>query len=225
MFRTLEEMLASSQSNQIITGNALLLLEAEHNLSLQKACATASLVLPESAGIAWALRRRGVQDFYRIAGIDLAFQLCEMAAKSGKSVFLIGGKPGVSEAVARHLISRIPKLDIAGTLDGFFNILQDTVITNAIRDSGAALCLVAMGMPLQDIWIAGRRSLLPKTLCMGVGGSFDVWAGNVKRAPAWFQQRGLEWLYRFYQEPHRWPRMAQLPLFALKVLTKRRRYS
>lgn len=220
---TLSKAICSNEFHQVITANALLILEAESNAALDATCHAASLVIPESAGAIWAIRRLGGPETAQIAGVDLAFKLCEMTARLGKSVFLLGGKPGVSEAAAHYLLSKIPHLDVAGTLDGFFNPDRDEVIVNAIRDSGASLCLVAMGMPFQDVWIHSRREVLPGAVFMGVGGTFDVWAGNVKRAPLWFQHRGLEWLYRFWQEPSRWPRMAQLPVFALKVALSRRK--
>ncbi len=211
-------MMLSQRFHQVITANALLFLEAENDPELRQACESASLVVPESAGAIWALKRLGIPDPYQLAGVDLAFRLCQMAREQGRSVFLIGGKPGVSETAARVLMAKIPGLDIAGTLDGYFDKTKDDLIINTIRESRPAVVLAAMGMPAQDKWIHARRATLPGAICMGVGGTFDVWAGQIKRAPPWFQKRGLEWLYRFYQEPWRWNRMALLPVFALKVL-------
>ena len=116
-----------------------------------------------------------------------------------------------------------PGLKIAGTRDGYFKRDDEEEIIRQINESGADFLCVALGSPKQEQFIARNASALETVRCgMGVGGSLDVWAGTVRRAPEFYQKYGLEWLFRFIQEPSRYKRMAQLPLFILKVLTTAR---
>ncbi len=216
-------MLGSGQFHQIVTANALLLLRAELDSQLQRTCESAALVLPESSGAAWAIRQLEGHPPFHMAGIDLAVELCKLAAGLNKPVFLFGAEPGVALSAAAFLKKQIPNLATAGHFDGFFDCEKERMIINEIRSTGSAVVLVATGMPRQDLWIYERRRELPPAVYVGVGGSFDVWAGHVKRAPKSMQKWGLEWLYRLAQEPTRWKRMMGLPVFALKVLAQKYR--
>ncbi len=209
-------LLSSQKANQVITANALLTLDAQDNVDLRAACEKAALMLPESAGIRWALARKEIKAA-SVAGIDYAWKLCEHCAENDWPVFLLGSSEDVLNAAAQRLQNEIPGLKIAGMRHGFFGPEQDHDIIESIRNARPHLILVALGMPKQDIWIANHLSILPSGLYMGVGGSFDVWAGRLKRAPRWIQILGIEWFYRLYQEPWRWPRMLALPRFAWKV--------
>lgn len=219
----LNSLRESSSCSQIVTANALLLLETQRNPDLFNACRSAEIVLPESSGLRWALSFLGQSKPFHWAGVDLSFYLCQWATAHSLSVFLLGGEPGVADGAAQYLKEKIPGFQLAGCHDGFFDPPQNEAILKMIRNSGAKVVLVATGMPKQDVWIYAHKRELPGTLCMGVGGTLDIWAGRLKRAPLWIQRNGLEWLYRFWQEPSRWRRMAQLPLFVLKVLGQRLR--
>lgn len=214
-----EELIASGRVARIVTANALLVLEAGANPSLLELCLSADLVLSDSVGISWAAWRLGMPIPTRYPGIDLAFDLTFAAEQKRASVFLLGGRPGIAERAAGFLKTARPGLRIAGTRDGFFEAKDDESVIEEVRKSGAGLVLVALGMPRQDVWIHRNRARLPGALYVGVGGTFDVWAGAVKRAPRWFSRTGLEWLYRVVQEPWRWRRIARLPLFLLRVAT------
>ena len=208
-------------ASQAITANALLALEALSSPELRAACGSAEVVLPESSGMAWALGILGQPRSFQITGVDLAFRLCQRASEKDFSVSFIGGAPGVAAAAAAALRKRIPGLRIGSIHHGFFNSDENTLVITKIKEGGARLTLLAMGMPRQDVWIHQNRGALPAGLYMGVGGAFDIWAGNLKRAPVWVQKRGIEWFYRLCQEPWRARRIAKLPLFALKVLLQK----
>ncbi|MCG3203404.1 MAG: N-acetylglucosaminyldiphosphoundecaprenol N-acetyl-beta-D-mannosaminyltransferase [Elusimicrobia bacterium] len=216
--------MSSGDFHQIITANALLFLQTQKEPQLRQACEEASLVYPESAGAHWALKIRGLpskESFHPLAGIDMAFQLCEIAAQMNKGVYFLGGKPGLAEKAMTYLSENIPNLRVSGFHHGFFSQQEEAGIIHQITQSQAGLVLVGMGMPFQDLWIYSRKHLLPKALYIGIGGTFDIWSGNLKRAPKWVQKQGLEWLYRFWLEPWRWRRMAQLPLFVYRVLREK----
>jgi N-acetylglucosaminyldiphosphoundecaprenol N-acetyl-beta-D-mannosaminyltransferase len=210
------ELMSGPVPQQAITANALLALDAEKNAALRSACLAAALMLPESAGMRWALSRKNIKT-PAVAGIDLAWELCELCAENNWPIFLLGGSAEVLDAAAQRLKNEIPNLRITGTRHGFFSAEDDGATLQFIKDARPKLTLVALGMPKQDIWISRHLSQLPPGLYMGVGGSFDVWAGRLKRAPRWAQRIGFEWCYRLYQEPWRWPRMLALPRFAWKV--------
>jgi N-acetylglucosaminyldiphosphoundecaprenol N-acetyl-beta-D-mannosaminyltransferase len=143
----------------------------------------------------------------------------EKLARSSGSVYLFGAKPGVAEAAAKTLIQAYPGLRICGTHDGYFS--DDGPILTDIRESRPDLVLVCLGAPKQELWMAENVSKLNVRLMAGLGGSLDVFAGNVKRAPKAWQRLGLEWLYRLIKEPRRIKRMIKLPLFVLAVIMKR----
>jgi N-acetylglucosaminyldiphosphoundecaprenol N-acetyl-beta-D-mannosaminyltransferase len=130
-------------------------------------------------------------------------------------VFLFGGAPGIAERAATELQRRYPGLNVAGARNGYFQAQESPTIAQEIRASGAQLLFAGMGFPKQEYWLA---EYLRDTGCgagIGVGGSFDVISGNVRRAPERWRRAGLEWLYRLVKEPHRWRRQLALPQFVL----------
>src|SRR5690606_32292622 len=127
--------------------------------------------------------------------------------------------PGVAEAAAEALKRQSPNLVVAGVRDGFWKPEEEPAVLDSIREMRPDVILVALGVPRQEKWIARHQEALGIPVAMGVGGSFDVFAERVQRAPAWMQRLHLEWLFRLYQEPWRWRRMAgTLPRFAWLVL-------
>ena len=161
--------------------------------------------------------------------MDFLTAILKELEKTGKSIYLLGSKPASEERPSvAHLAGEAmkkayPGLKIAGTRDGYFKRDDEDEIIRQINESGADFLCVALGSPKQEQFIARNASALETVRCgMGVGGSLDVWAGTVRRAPEFYQKYGLEWLFRFIQEPSRYKRMAQLPLFILKVLTTAR---
>jgi N-acetylglucosaminyldiphosphoundecaprenol N-acetyl-beta-D-mannosaminyltransferase len=214
--------LSQSPCRQIVTLNALMVLEAETNEELRLAGEKAALVTADSSGIAWAAFKISGKHLERYPGIDLAFDLCRVCSEQGFGVYLLGGAPNVAATAARRLQDSFPKLKIAGTRDGFFKSEQEKEVLSEMSASGAHLFLIGLGMPKQELWIHRNLNKFSHGVAVGVGGTLDVWAGKVKRAPNFYRRFGIEWLYRLWQEPYRWMRIAQLPKFALKVALERR---
>lgn len=180
----------------------------------------AALVLPDGIGILYAAKILGEPLFGRVTGIDFADLLMHRMAQEGLRLFLLGAKPGVAEQAAENLQKKHPGLIIAGCKDGYFKDPQEAV--DAVNAAGGAEAVfVCLGAPKQEHFMAEQLDKLDATLLCGLGGSLDVFAGTVKRAPALFSKLGLEWLYRLYKEPWRFRRMLKLPLFLLLAIKKR----
>jgi N-acetylglucosaminyldiphosphoundecaprenol N-acetyl-beta-D-mannosaminyltransferase len=147
------------------------------------------------------------------------------AAKTDKSVFLFGAKPGTAEAAADNLCKKVEGLKIAGTRNGYFSPEDTDSIINEINESGADILWVCLGAPKQELWMADNKDKLNVSVMMGLGGSLDVYAGNVKRAPKFMIDLKIEWLYRLIKEPYRLGRMLKIPavLGLAKKEAKRRR--
>lgn len=179
----------------------------------------ATLVVPDGVGLAVAGRLLGLKPIPRLPGIELFEALLGMAATEGWTVFLYGAAPGVAARAAAVAAGRHPGLRVAGTLHGFDG--DEAAVVDAIRRAAPDFLFVALGTPAQERWIARHRERLPVALAMGVGGSFDVLAGRVARAPAVWRRAGLEWLYRLGRQPRRWRRMRVLPVYLWRVAMDR----
>lgn len=154
----------------------------------------------------------------RVTGVRLFNELIETADREGLRIFLLGAKPQVNERAMEILRQRHPGLQIAGRRDGYFKDSDEVV--RQINASDADILFTAMGSPRQEQWLSANLDAIETPFCMGVGGSFDVLTGNVKRAPEIFQKTGTEFLYRLLCEPRRWRRQSVLPGFAIRVLNE-----
>jgi N-acetylglucosaminyldiphosphoundecaprenol N-acetyl-beta-D-mannosaminyltransferase len=201
---------------QIVTLNAEMTMAARANAELGSAIAAAELVIPDGAGVVWALARQGHR-VRRSPGIELARQLLEHAARVGWRVALVGASPAVMETLRQRLPAEIPGLQLALTIHGFQAPDLWPALEAELCQAQPELVLVALGVPRQETWTQRLHRGQPG-LWMGVGGSFDVWSGQKRRAPAWMGRLQIEWLYRLIQEPSRWRRMLALPAFVLAVL-------
>mgnify|MGYP002071524732 CR=1 FL=1 len=180
----------------------------------------AALVLPDGIGIIYAAKILGQALFGRVTGIDFADLLMHRMAQEQMRLFLLGAKPGVAEMAAEQLQKKHPGLIIAGCRDGYFKDAQEAA--DAVNAAGGAEAVfVCLGAPKQEYFMAEWMDKLDATLLCGLGGSLDVFAGTVKRAPAIFSKLGLEWLYRLCKEPWRFRRMLKLPLFLLLAIKTR----
>jgi N-acetylglucosaminyldiphosphoundecaprenol N-acetyl-beta-D-mannosaminyltransferase len=201
---------------QIVTLNAEMTMAARADAALGQAIEGADLVIADGAGVVWALARQGHR-IPRSPGIELAWALLQQAAQRGWRVALVGASPQVMETLQIQLRRQLPHLDLALCLHGYQEATAWPQLEERLLALQPDLVLVALGVPRQETWIhglAGRRS----GRWMGVGGSFDVWAGAKQRAPRWMGRLQIEWLYRLLQEPSRWRRMLSLPRFAKAVL-------
>jgi len=201
---------------QIVTLNAEMTMAALADPGLGAAIAAADLVIADGAGVVWALGRQGHR-LRRSPGIELAWALLQQAAQRRWRVALVGASPAVMDDLQAKLKQELPPLDLAFCVHGYQDAAAWPELQRQLLALRPDLVLVALGVPRQETWIhalAGRRS----GLWMGVGGSFDVWAGSKKRAPRWMGRLQIEWLYRLLQEPSRWRRMLALPRFTWAVL-------
>ena len=212
--------LHASGGGQIVTLNAEMTMVARQQPELGSVIRQAELVIPDGAGVVWALSRQGV-GVRRSPGIELAADLLTHAERVGWRVALVGASPEVMERLLARLSQRHPSLNLVLTVHGYLDASAWPPIEDSLRSLRPDLVLVALGVPRQETWSLRLRQGQPG-LWMGVGGSFDVWSGTKKRAPAWMGRLQIEWLYRLLQEPARWRRMLSLPAFAWAVLNERR---
>jgi N-acetylglucosaminyldiphosphoundecaprenol N-acetyl-beta-D-mannosaminyltransferase len=189
------------------------------NPDYREALRQAERVLPDGIGIHIGCRMLGQGLRENVNGTDMFPLLCEAAAEAGRSLYLVGARPGIAAAAAEAMQMRYPSLRVAGVRDGYFAPEEESAVVESINSSGADLLLVAFGAPRQDLWIARHRQALKPRVAMGVGGLFDFYSGRIPRAPVWMRELGLEWLYRLMQEPGRmWRRyVIGNPLFLYRV--------
>jgi N-acetylglucosaminyldiphosphoundecaprenol N-acetyl-beta-D-mannosaminyltransferase len=202
---------------QIVTLGTEMVVHAQRDDRFRSIVNESALSLCDTVGLLAVARRRGAPLRERVAGVELIERLCADAATTGLPVYFLGGAPGVAEAAAARLASRFPGLRVAGTRDGYFRDDQTQSVVETIARSGARLLLAGLGSPRQEYWLAQH---LRETGCgagIGVGGSFDVIAGRIERAPQLVRRFGLEWLYRLLREPRRWRRQLALPRFVWLV--------
>jgi N-acetylglucosaminyldiphosphoundecaprenol N-acetyl-beta-D-mannosaminyltransferase len=202
---------------QIITANTLMLLAAEKDRELREVLDHAALVIPESWGVRWASRRYGRPLDEYVPGIDLMTSLCAIAAQLKFRVYLLGAAPGIAESAAKRLSEMFPGLPVAGTHHGYFTRGEERRVIEGIRETRPVFLFVGMTVPGQEKWIARHLSTLRVPIVMGVGGSFDVLSGQLRRAPMWVRRLGLEWVFRTAQQPWRLKRIKDLPVFMKHV--------
>lgn len=210
---------AYSKHGQIVTINPEMISAAQKNSDFAEIINSAELVVADGIGVEIGLKILGYK-VKRIAGIDLGKALVEKFTASGKSVAMIGAKPGVVDSAIENLSKEYQNLNVVYSHDGYFD--NDEDIIESVISANPDLILVALGSPKQEFFIHNIKEKLPNSTLIGLGGSFDVWAGVVDRAPIIYQKLGLEWLYRTLKEPKRFKRIfPTLPLFVLKVLKER----
>lgn len=210
---------AYSKHGQIVTINPEMISAAQSNSEFADIIKKAELVVADGIGVEIGLKILGYS-VKRIAGIDLGKALIEKFTASGKSVAMIGAKPGVVDSAIVNLTKEYQNLNVVYSHDGYFD--NDEDIIESVISANPDLILVALGSPKQEFFIHNIKEKLPNSTLIGLGGSFDVWAGVVERAPKIYQKLGLEWLYRTLKEPKRFKRIfPTLPLFVLKVLKER----
>lgn len=199
--------------------NPELAVRAQGDPRVTESLLGADLRYPDGVGVVWAAGRRGAVGLERVPGVELAARVLEGMAANDLPVYLLGAAPGVADAAAAALTARMPGLKVAGCRHGYFTGAEEHEIVAEIRGSGAAALFVALGTPRQQLFIHRHRDELGVRAAMGVGGSFDVWAGRVRRAPAWTRSMGVEWLYRLITNPRRARRQIALLVFAWRALT------
>ena len=201
--KCLEFCRAPRASHVIVTANASHLCMMRRDPELAAACRAAHLTLADGMSVVWALRAAGQSVPERVTGVDLMARLLSVAGAHKLRVYFLGAKPEVVAALARQSRAQHPGLQIAGFHDGYFGPDEDRVIAEEVRASGAHMLFVGMPTPFKETWCERYRQRLDVPVIVGVGGSFDVLTGYVRRAPRWMQRMGLEWLWRLLMEPRK----------------------
>lgn len=209
IWKLIEQWLDSSGHYYLVTINPEFVMAAQGDPIFKDNLNRASLAICDGVGLVWAARFLGRGRLWRVTGVDLVKKILR---EGGRPVYLLGGQPGVAEAVARRFPQgRIVGFNDGGRIDTSTYLLEnnDKAINN-INQSGAEILLVAFGQVKQENWIVNNLSNLPKVkLAIGVGGSFDYLSGQIRRAPKFFRIFGLEWLFRLAHEPRRLKRIYQ----------------
>lgn len=218
---TVEQALdhACELGGQVITINPEMISNAQNNSDFKRLINSAELVIPDGIGVEIGLKILG-KNVRRIAGIEFGKSLIKRYYEMGKKIALVGAKPEIISKTVANLKTEFDGIQIVYVQDGYF---KDTeLIYDQLKNCSPDLVLVALGSPKQEYFIKDLKTKLPNALMIGLGGSFDVWSGVVKRAPEIYQNLGLEWLYRTVKEPQRFKRIfPTLPLFVLAVLKER----
>lgn len=197
------EMASGSRATQLCFLNADCANIAAVDSAYKSILQAAALVLADGIGIRLAGRMVNQHIRENVNGSDMFPILCEALQRKRLSIYLLGGRSGVPEEVGRAMSAKFPELEIRGVRNGYFGADEETGVIRAIRASGADVLLVAFGVPKQEKWIAAHKEELGVKVAMGVGGLFDFYSGRIPRAPAWMRELGMEWFYRFLQEPRR----------------------
>ena len=214
-------LMDSPGCHYVVTPNPEIVEVCRENDEARAAVNGADLVLPDGVGVVKGAAMLGTPLKEKTPGIEFAAHLMERMAVEGKALYLLGAKPGIAEQAAENLKKQYPGLVVAGTHDGYFQ--EDAPVVEAIRKSGADVVFVCLGAPKQELWMRKNGQDTGAHLLCGLGGSLDVFAGVVERAPKFWSDHGLEWLYRLCREPRRIGRMMKLPLFLVHVKQERRR--
>ncbi len=201
--------------------NPEILMAARKNKELAAALQEGSLNLPDGIGVVWAGKILGRSFPARVPGIDLLEALLTVCEANNYRLFLFGGKEGVATRASLKIKNNFPGINIVGTRQGYFSSTDLPAIKDSIAGCAPHILLVGLGCPRQEAFIYKEALSLEVPVSMAVGGSFDVLAGDVRRAPALFRQLGLEWLYRLISQPKRWRRIFVLPSFVGQVLRER----
>ena len=212
------ENINNEVSTHIVTINPEIIELANKNERYSEIIENADLIIPDGIGIKLALKFKGIKQ-EQIPGIDFSKKLIELCAKNNKKIALIGAKEDVINKTVFNLKNEFQTLDIAYEQNGYFTEDEENKIIEKLKNSNAKLVLVALGAPKQEIFIQKCKFAINNATFIGVGGSFDVWAGEVKRAPKFYRKIGCEWLYRTIKQPERFKRIYKtLPLFLFKVI-------
>ncbi len=203
--RRIAEMARARESRYVCFSTVHMTMEAYDDAEFAARVNAADMVVTDGMPLVWMQRRQGRKDVGRVRANDLMTLLCEYSAKNNLKVGFYGGTQAVIDAIKERARKELPILQVVYAYSPPFRPLsaeEDAGVTEEIRNSGAQILFMGLGCPKQENWMAAHRGKIPAVM-LGVGASFDFYAGNVKESPQWLQNIGLEWLYRLIQEPRR----------------------
>ncbi len=221
-----KDVLTRPGSQYITTVNVAILMMMRTDHRLREFIEQSAIIVADGQPIIWLSKLLGKPLPERVAGIDLCQHLAKVAVQDGQSVYLLGATDSVLAKTELKLLADNPNLIIAGRSNGYFEASEAEARAHLIKESGADILFVAMGVPRQEYFIAENLGRCGVKLCIALGGSFDVISGTTKRAPRWMQNYGLEWLFRLGQEPRRLAKRyaitnAQFLILSVKSLFKK----
>ncbi|MFI5304746.1 MAG: WecB/TagA/CpsF family glycosyltransferase [Nitrospiria bacterium] len=216
-----EEMISGNRPETVIAVNPEKVIKGQKDPQLLDQLKRAGLLIPDGIGVVFAARILKLGKMERVPGSELMPALCERAAKKGYRVFLFGGNPDVNQRTVKTLKERFPGIQIVGSQHGYLADEEIPALIERINESSAQILFIALGSPKQELWMDQNLSKLNIKVCQGVGGTFDVIAGQVKRAPNLMRRIHLEWFYRLSSNPKRFLRQTACFLFAYRVFRKR----
>ncbi|MFN8670547.1 MAG: WecB/TagA/CpsF family glycosyltransferase [Candidatus Sericytochromatia bacterium] len=196
----------------VITLNAEMIILAKQNKEFDDIVNQAELLIPDGSGVVLGLKKIGV-NVKKLPGVELA----EKCVSEGLNIFMLGATQETISKAYENLKQKYPNSNIVGFRNGFFKDSDNDEVINEINNSNANIVFVGLGVPKQEKWIRKNMNKLNASVFIGVGGSFDIFSGNIKRAPSIMRKLHLEWLYRLYLEPWRWKRMLALPKFFIML--------
>ncbi|RYG56827.1 WecB/TagA/CpsF family glycosyltransferase [bacterium] len=224
----IEEFIADGNPHHVLTSDANAILTSKKDEVYAGIMRRAAMITPDGFGVIWGARLLNLPIYERVTGVDMVTGVCERAAVKGYRLYILGSEEGVAATAARNLMDRYPGLQVVGTHHGFWRrdgkadgltVEQaDEKMAEEIANNRVDVLFVAMGIPMQEKFIAAQLERMKTPVALGVGGSFDVYAGKFNRAPQYVQRMGLEWLYRVWIDPSRWKRMGYVPKFMVVAL-------
>lgn len=210
MRETIDRIISSLKGGgniQHIVVNAAKIVNAQKDTILRHAINGSDIVNVDGMAVVWALRLLGYKIPERVSGIDLFDELIQVSAANGYKPYFLGATEEINDLMVSKIKGKYPEIEIAGSRNGYFSATEEMLVVNKITGSKPDLLFVGISSPRKEEFINKYFDYMNIPFVMGVGGSFDVYAGSTKRAPLWMQKNGLEWLFRIYQEPKRmWKR-------------------
>ena len=217
-----QQFIAEKKVALVATANAEMLMRSTQDEELKDILNQADLVVPDGAGTVWAAGHLGEPMPERVAGFDLAQELMREAPARGDRIYFFGSAPGVADKAKAKAEELYPGIQVVGVRNGFFSEADEPQIIADIRAAKPDILLAALGVPKQEKWLKKHMQELQVPVSIGVGGTLDVMAGVMERAPLWMQKAKLEWLFRGLKQPSRAGRLLALPKFVLKVVASKK---
>lgn len=217
-----QQFIAEKKVALVATANAEMLMRSTQDEELKDILNQADLVVPDGAGTVWAAGHLGEPMPERVAGFDLAQELMREAPARGDRIYFFGSAPGVADKAKAKAEELYPGIQVVGTRNGFFTEADEPGIIAEIKAARPDILLAALGVPKQEKWLKKHMQELQVPVSIGVGGTLDVMAGVMERAPLWMQKAKLEWLFRGLRQPSRAGRLLALPKFVLKVVASKK---
>lgn len=212
-----DQMIAGDKAQTIIAVNPEKVIKAQNDPALLQWLEQAGLLIPDGIGVVIAVKQLIGEKISRVPGAELMPAICEQSLSKGYKIFLLGASKDVNNKAVKALEKTYKGINIVGNIDGYFNDSDMPGIVDRINQSGANVLFVALGSPRQELWMQKYLPQINVRVCQGVGGTFDVLAGNVARAPYLFRKLNLEWFYRLVSQPQRIFRQKALPKFAYQL--------